>query len=391
MRSISDTIARLAALRASMGPLQNRPPVDRLSDMPAFGGNPGALQARIYVPEGLGDNASLVVVLHGCTQTAAAYDFGSGWSRLADELGFALLFPQQQRSNNPNLCFNWFEPGDARRGAGEAHSIRQMIEAVVTGHGLDRRRVFITGLSAGGAMAAAMLASYPEVFAGGAIIAGVPFGAANTVPEAFDRMRGQGLPTERELKKSMKIASGHEGPWPTLSLWHGGADQTVHPANADAILGQWRSLHGLDAAPTRTEKIGGTTRRVWCSKDGREMIEAFNIAGMGHGTPLNTSGPDGLGMQGAYMLDAGISSTRHIACFWGLVDPAETARAMSKGRLAEIAAAAADLEEAETTSKGVVAGSAPAHGREADILSNGSTGSVGKMIEGALRKAGLMP
>ncbi len=390
MRSISDTITRLTALRAPMGPLQDRTSVDRLSDLPAFGANPGALQARIYVPEALADNASLVVVLHGCTQTAAAYDLGSGWSRLADELGFALLFPQQQRSNNPNLCFNWFEPGDARRGAGEVHSIRQMIEAVVTGHGLDRRRVFITGLSAGGAMAAAMLASYPEVFAGGAIIAGLPFGAANTVPEAFDRMRGQGLPTERELKRSMRIASGHEGPWPTLSLWHGGADQTVHPANADAILGQWRSLQGLDAAPTCTEKIGGTTRRVWCSKDGREVIEAFSIPGMGHGTPLDTSGADGLGFQGAYMLDVGISSTRRIARFWGLADPADTGQATPKGQPADIAAAVADLEEAEA-SKSAVAGNAPAHPREAGVLSRESTGGVGKTIEEALRKAGLMP
>lgn len=391
MRSISDTIARLTALRASMGPLENRSSVDRLSDMPAFGANPGALQARMYIPKALADNASLVVVLHGCTQTAAAYDFGSGWSDLADELGFALLFPQQQRSNNPNLCFNWFKPGDARRGAGEARSIRQMIEAIVTGYGLDRRRVFITGLSAGGAMAAAMLASYPEVFAGGAIIGGLPYGAAKTIPEAFDRMRGQGLPTERELMRSMKIASGHEGPWPTLSLWHGSADETVHPANAAAILGQWRSLHGLEAAPTRTEKIGGTTRRVWCSNDGREVIEEFSIPGMGHGTPLDTSGPDGLGMRGAYMLDVGISSTHYIARFWGLADPAEAAQATPKGRLAEIAAAAADLEEAETTSKSVVARSAPAHHREAGILSHGSTGSVGKLIEDALRKAGLMP
>lgn len=391
MRSISDTIARLTALRASMGPLENRSSVDRLSNLPAFGANPGALQARMYVPEALADNAPLVVVLHGCTQTAAAYDFGSGWSHLADELGFALLFPQQQRSNNPNLCFNWFKPGDTRRDAGEAHSIRQMIEAVVTGHGLNRRRVFITGLSAGGAMAAAMLASYPEVFAGGAIIAGLPFGAANTVPEAFDRMRGQGLPTERELKRSMKIASGHEGPWPTLSLWHGSADQTVHPANAAAILGQWRSLHGLEAAPTRTEKIGGTTRRVWCSKDGREVIEEFSIPGMGHGTPLDTSGPDGLGMQGAYMLDVGISSTRHIARFWGLAEPAEVGLATPKGRPAAIAAAAADLEEAETASKSVFARDAPAHHREAGVLPHESTGGVGKTIEDALRKAGLMP
>ena len=96
--------------------------------------------------------------------------------------------------------FNWFQPEDIRRGSGEALSIRQMIASVSAAWRIDPGRVFITGLSAGGAMASVMLATYPEVFAGGAIIAGLPYGSASTIPEAFDRMRGHGLPSERELQ-----------------------------------------------------------------------------------------------------------------------------------------------------------------------------------------------
>ena len=91
-----------------------------------------------------------------------------------------------------------------------------MIERMILDHGLDRRRVFITGLSAGGAMTGVMLATYPEMFAGGAIIAGLPYGSAHTMPEAFDRMRGQGGPNERELGALVRQASDHAGPWPTV-------------------------------------------------------------------------------------------------------------------------------------------------------------------------------
>jgi phosphoribosyl-ATP pyrophosphohydrolase len=97
---------------------------DRLSDLTQFGLNPGNLRARVYIPTGLPAGAPLVVVLHGCTQTAAGYDHGSGWSSVADRYGFAVLYPEQQRANNPNLCFNWFRPGDCRRDAGEPLSIR---------------------------------------------------------------------------------------------------------------------------------------------------------------------------------------------------------------------------------------------------------------------------
>ena len=194
LRNLGDTIGRLAARHAAMAGVMPGVGGGALTDFGNFGSNPGGLTARCFVPENLPTGAPLVVVLHGCTQTAADYDRGAGWSTLAAEQGFALLYPEQVRSNNANLCFNWFVPEDIRRDAGETLSIRQMIAAMVKAHGLDGRRIYVTGLSAGGAMAMALLALYPEVFAAGAIIAGVPFGAATSVPEAFDRMRGSGLP-----------------------------------------------------------------------------------------------------------------------------------------------------------------------------------------------------
>lgn len=318
MRSISDTISRLQQGRARRWSGQVQQP-SRLSELHDFGTNPGVLRAYAYLPDVLAPGAPLVVVLHGCTQTADGYDRGAGWSQLADKAGFAVLFPEQQRSNNANLCFNWFVPDDIKRDRGEAMSIRQMIEAVVNAHDLDRSRIFITGLSAGGAMASVMLATYPEVFAGGAIISGLAYGTAKTIPEAFDRMRGHGGPTHKELPGLVQSASSHKGPWPSVSVWQGLADHTVVPANADALIEQWRGVHRLTVTPPRSEIIGGHQRRVWTDAQGRDLVEQFSIVGMGHGTPLKTKGEDGLGTAGPFMLDVGISSTRSIARFWGIL------------------------------------------------------------------------
>jgi poly(3-hydroxybutyrate) depolymerase len=190
-----------------------------------------------------------------------------------------------------------------------------MIEAMVISHGLDRKRVFITGLSAGGAMAAAMLASYPEVFAGGAIIAGLPYGSATTIPQAFDRMRGHGGPSGKELQRILHRASDHRGPWPRISIWHGTADQTVAPSNADAVAAQWLGVHGFDRkTPARLEADGRLTKRVWSDATGEAKVEINIVTGMGHGTPIG----DGLGVPGPFMLDIGISSTCEIARFWNI-------------------------------------------------------------------------
>lgn len=342
MKQFSDMIARLRALhrdgRFSSGmPGHDRPDgaaIDRLSDLVDFGSNPGNLRARFYVPDQLPPRAPLVVVLHGCTQSATGYDVGSGWSRLADERGFVLLYPEQRTENNPNTCFNWFVPGDIRRDEGEAGSIRQMIEALVLKFGLDRSRIFVTGLSAGGAMAGVMLATYPEVFAGGAIIAGLPYDCARNVPQALKQMKGQGRVGEYELQARLRAASSHDGPWPKISVWQGTADTIVVPANAEAIIRQWREVHSVGVLPTRTDQVDGFPRRVWCDASDREVIESYSITDMGHGTPLAVGGRAGLGCAGPFMLDVGISSTRHIAHFWGLADnPADRAVADARACL----------------------------------------------------------
>lgn len=170
-------------------------------------------------------------------------------------------------------------------------------------------------------MASVMLATYPEVLAAGAIIAGLAYGTANTIPEAFDRMRCHGGPSEPELQGLVRSASQHQGPWPRVSIWQGTADQTVAPSNAEIIAGQWRGVHRLGRAPTRSEAIDGHTRKTWSDASGHALIETYSITGMGHGAPLQTAGEDGLGAAGPFMLDVGISSTRRIAEFWGIAEP----------------------------------------------------------------------
>jgi poly(hydroxyalkanoate) depolymerase family esterase len=301
---------------------------DRLQLVPEFGSNPGNLRMFTYLPPQHAANPPLVVVLHGCTQTAAGYDYGAGWSTLADRYGFALLLPEQHRSNNPNGCFNWFVPDDSRRGRGEALSIRQMIETFVMDKKIDRDRVFITGLSAGGAMTSVMLACYPEVFAGGAIIAGLPYGAASNVQQAFESMFQSPSRSAREWGDLVRAAAPYGGPWPRISVWHGTVDKIVVPSNAREILKQWTDVHGLPGMPSREANVAGYPRQVWLNDAGEELIESFAI-NIGHGTPLATGSADGeCGVAGPFLLDAGISSSYHIANFFRLTnEPASAARA----------------------------------------------------------------
>ncbi len=291
----------------------------RLREAVGFGSNPGNLRMFTYRPPILADKPALVVVLHGCTQTAAGYDLGSGWSTLAERYGFALLLPEQQRSNNPNGCFNWFQPQHSRRNQGEPLSIRQMIEKTVVDYGIDRRRIFLTGLSAGGAMTSNMLACYPEVFAGGAIIAGLPYGAATTVQQAFESMFQSPSRSPRQWGDLVRKASSHRGPWPRISVWHGNADKTVIPSNALEILKQWTEVHGLSLLPSLKTRVDGFPRQVWINEAGDEVIEAYTITNMAHGTPLAVGGADGAcGAPGPFLLEMGISSSYHIAKFFGI-------------------------------------------------------------------------
>jgi poly(hydroxyalkanoate) depolymerase family esterase len=299
-----------------------------LTEITGFGANPGDLRMFSFVPDDLQQPPALVVVLHGCGQTATGYDLGAGWSALAEHYGFALLMPEQQRSNNGQGCFNWFNPEDIARDHGEACSIRQMIAHMVSDHGIDKHRIFVTGLSAGGAMTSVMLATYPEVFAAGAVIAGLPFGVATNVREALSGMLQSSARPAGELGDLVRSASEYKGPWPKLSVWHGSADRTVNPANANEIVKQWLDLHHLPATPMSNGIVDGYPHQVWWNADGETIIESYTITDMAHGTPLGVAENDErYGAEGAFLLETGISSSHHIASFFGLTERISRPRA----------------------------------------------------------------
>lgn len=318
--------------RGGAAPLPS-PKIPPLRETTAFGPNPGGLRMVSRVPPGLPAGAALVVALHGCTQSAAGYDAGSGWSELGLRHGFAVLLPEQVRANNLNRCFNWFRPGDAARGAGEAASIRAMVAHLAAERQLDPRRVFVTGLSAGGAMTASLLAAYPDVFAAGAIIAGMPHGAAGSMREALSVMRRPRVRAAAEWGALVRGAAPGRGPWPPVQVWHGDADPVVAPGNAAEIVKQWRDVHGLQERPTSERQVDGARHRAWCGRDGTALVESYLVPGLGHGAPVDPRAAEAERRCGAAapgFPDAGISSTYHIARAWGLAGAAFTARAASR-------------------------------------------------------------
>jgi poly(hydroxyalkanoate) depolymerase family esterase len=370
------------AAAARMGPAvsQGTPTSSHLREIVDFGSNPGALRMFSHAPEHVPAGSALVVVLHGCTQTAGSYDHGAGWSTLADRYGFTLLLPEQQHSNNPKGCFNWFQRGDIQRGRGEALSIRQMVAKMVHDHDIDRRRVFVTGLSAGGAMTSVMLATYPDVFAGGAIVAGLPYGAANNVQEAFESMFKCPPRPARAWGDLVRDASRHAGPWPRVSVWHGGADAIVIPSNAGEIIKQWTDVHGLSGTPTFSETVAAYPRQVWRNAAGEDVIEAYAIPSMSHGTPLAVGdGDEQCGAAGAFLLEVGISSSYHIAKFWGLTD---RRIAPEKQRLVEITSGHPAGKEAFEELRNASA-------EPADVPRSSSI-DLSAVITDALKAAGLM-
>ncbi len=315
----SQRISRLRFIATVLVGLLLCDPVFALTEVTGFGSNPGNLKMFKYVPAALPGNAPLVVAMHGCAQSAASYDNETGWQALADLWKFALVLPQQQSGNNSTSCFNWFEAGDIARGSGEALSIKQMVDRMRTDHGSDAARVYVTGLSAGGAMVSVMLATYPDVFAGGAIIAGIPYNCGTGTSAAFSCMNPGNDLTPLQWGNKVRAASSHTGPWPRVSIWHGDADSTVRPVNATESMEQWTQVHGIDQTPEVTDTLAGYPHKVYKNGAGTALVETLLVTGMGHGTPVDPgAGATQCGTAGAYILDVNICSSYYIGRFWGL-------------------------------------------------------------------------
>lgn len=307
-----------------------------------FGSNPGELRMWAYLPEGLPAKAPLVVALHGCQQTAQIYAEGSGWLELAQKYKFALLLPEQDKANNPYQCFNWGgDPGtdqtdmnacDATRDCGENLSVRQMLDHLQQKAQLDPQRTFVTGLSAGAAFSNVLLAAYPERFAGGALIAGLPYGCNLTTEgklsatQAYLCMSTGVQKSESEWAERVK-RSGFQAPpdfrWPPVQVWHGSADTTVTPLMQQELVKQWAGLHGITATPSQVNKGAHNSyfTEVYENAAGEAVIESFHLLGLGHALPVDPDGNGGYacGKAGPFIEDTAVCASWVMARRWGLV------------------------------------------------------------------------
>ncbi|MCY1046066.1 PHB depolymerase family esterase [Corallococcus sp. bb12-1] len=294
-----------------------------LTQVTSFGTNPGGLRMWTHVPASMPANAPLIVALHGCTQSAAAYA-STGWNALGDTLKFYVVYPEQVSGNNSTNCFNWFEPGDTARGQGEALSIKQMVDQMKATYSIDPSRVFVTGLSAGGAMTHVMAATYPDVFSGAAVMAGIPYKCATSMTQGFSCMSPGVDKTPTAWRDLVRGAfPSYTGAYPRISIWHGTSDFTVKNSNLTEGVEQWTAVHGIDLQEDLSETVAGYPHKVYRDAAGKALVETYSLTGMGHGTPIDPAfkfpgTTVACGTAGAYVLDTDICSTWYVAKFFGL-------------------------------------------------------------------------
>ena len=260
---------------------------------------------KLYVPSGHRDRAlPLVVMLHGCTQSPDDFAAGTGMNAAAEEQGFHVLYPAQAQGANPSRCWNWFKHNHQGRDRGETALIAGMTQAVMRARGIDPERVYIAGLSAGGAMAVQVAAAYPELFAAVGVHSGLPPGAARGLPQALEAMRGGansgGVPQEAGTPVSATL------PVPAI-VFHGDKDVTVHPRNGERIVAAALASGSRTTAPLVEQGVSAQGQRYTRSTYGAEagpegpaMAEHWVLHGAGHawaggqpaGSYTDPQGPD---------------------------------------------------------------------------------------------------
>jgi poly(hydroxyalkanoate) depolymerase family esterase len=213
-------------------------------------------------------------------------------------------------------CFDWYHETETAGDSGEAASIAAMTRAAISHFDSDPGRVFIVGLSAGGAMTAALLAAYPDLFAAGASVAGVPVGAARSGIEAIMQARtgrGDRSPEEWAARARAAAPDAFEGPWPRLSIWQGQADTTVAPGNGDLLATQWCALHDLAGPPIINQVGNGIEHWMW--PDGRQpIVEQWSLPKLAHAYPVG----EGVVVRGRFVEQAPVDATGAIARFFSL-------------------------------------------------------------------------
>ena len=271
-------------------------PEGALYEWRSHSGACGARDYRLYVPASLPDGArGLIVMLHGCTQNPDDFASGTSMNALAEQHGLIVAYPSQTRAHNAQGCWNWFRAGDQRRDAGEPEIIAGLTRELISEFGIDRSRVFVAGLSAGGAMAAILGETYPDLIAGIGVHSGLPAGCASDVVSAFAAMRG-------EADRASRTVGIAADPVRTI-VFHGAADATVHPSNGSTIVTRARrGCGGRDAQQVRGTSPGGRNyaRTVTQGPNGVPATEHWLVEGAGHawsggsaaGSYTDPAGPD---------------------------------------------------------------------------------------------------
>lgn len=256
-----------------------------------FGSNPGNITAYQYVPASMPANAPLVLVLHGCTQTAASYGLETGWNTLADRHKFYVAYAQQSSANNSLECFNYYVESDINPGGGEALSIKQITDYMKSTYSIDSTRVFVTGLSAGGAMTCVMCCAYPDVFAAGAEMSGLAYKVAigETAADLACLVGVTG--TAQQWGDSARAQNpGYTGNWPRMAIFHGTADDVVNNENASQVIEQFTNLHGCSQTPGNTiASFNGNSLinlEQFFDANNQLAVEYYAISNMAHGTAV---------------------------------------------------------------------------------------------------------
>ncbi|MDP2004941.1 MAG: PHB depolymerase family esterase [Rubrivivax sp.] len=323
MQGVTETLRRaLAAGRlggAASHPSQQGP--DRF-EAREFSNDAGSRGYKVYVPAVQSDAPrAMVVMLHGCTQSADDFAAGTQMNRLADEHGFLVVYPEQAAQANASKCWNWFQPQDQMRGRGEPALIAGIVREVAKRQGADLRRIFVAGLSAGAAMAVVLGETYPELFAGVGAHSGLPYGSAHDIPSALAAMKGGrgGLPGLKSRAAAGPPRSGAVKAVPVI-VFHGDRDHTVQQGNGAQIVQQARDAHaaqagdaGLRVSTQAGVSVGGRrfSRTVHTDTDGRARIESWTLHGAGHawsgghasGSFIDSTGPAASAEMVRFFLD----------------------------------------------------------------------------------------
>jgi poly(hydroxyalkanoate) depolymerase family esterase len=261
----------------------------------SFSNGSGSRSYKLYIPSHQGSEPSpLIVMLHGCTQSADDFAAGTRMNFAAETRGCYVVYPEQPQAANASKCWNWFRSGDQARDNGEPALIAGITRQVMQEHRIDPRRIYVAGLSAGGAAAAIMGETYPDLYAAVGVHSGIACGAARDLPSAFAAMRGQaGI-------NGVNVARAGKTLTPTI-VFHGDGDSTVHPSNAAKVIERATAGNLLTGTTVRKQTSSGQsyTHSVRRDAGGLPVLELWELHGAGHawsgGSPAgsftNPNGP----------------------------------------------------------------------------------------------------